>query len=74
MTALSVQQLHKHFYEPVPFHVLRDLSFNIEAGEFVSIMGKSGSGKSTLLYLLSTLDTDYEGQIPEYVKGNGLVE
>ncbi|MEO0775579.1 MAG: ABC transporter ATP-binding protein [Bacteroidota bacterium] len=63
MTALSVQQLHKHFYEPVPFHVLRDLSFNIEAGEFVSIMGKSGSGKSTLLYLLSTLDTDYEGQI-----------
>ena len=63
MTALSVQQLHKHFYAPVPFHVLRDLSFNIEAGEFVSIMGKSGSGKSTLLYLLSTLDTDYEGQI-----------
>ena len=35
----------------------------IGEGEFLSIIGSSGSGKSTLLYVLSTLDTDYEGKI-----------
>lgn len=35
----------------------------MEKGEFVAIVGKSGSGKSTLLYLLSTMDTDYQGEI-----------
>ena len=39
-------------------------------GEFVSIMGKSGCGKSTLLYILSTMDTDYTGEI--YLKGELL--
>ncbi|MFM7979790.1 MAG: ATP-binding cassette domain-containing protein, partial [Candidatus Fonsibacter sp.] len=32
-------------------------------GEFVSIMGKSGCGKSTLLYILSTMDTNYTGEL-----------
>ena len=49
--------------KPVPFHVLKDISFEIAKGEFVSIMGKSGCGKSTLLYILSTMDTDYEGEL-----------
>jgi lipoprotein-releasing system ATP-binding protein len=35
----------------------------VKKGEFVSIMGKSGCGKSTLLYILSTMDTDYEGEL-----------
>lgn len=60
---LEAQHINKHFRKPVDFHVLQDISFTIDQGEFVSIMGKSGSGKSTLLYILSTLDTDYEGQL-----------
>lgn len=60
---LQAQNLNKYFYEPAPFHVLKDVSFSIEKGKFVSIVGKSGSGKSTLLYLLSTMDTEYEGSI-----------
>ncbi len=60
---LRVENVNKHFYEPEDFHVLKDISFSIQHGEFVSLIGKSGSGKSTLLYLLSTLDTDYQGKI-----------
>ena len=61
--ALQADNLNKYFHEPEDFHVLQDISFKINKGEFVPIIGKSGCGKSTLLYLLSTLDTDYEGQI-----------
>jgi lipoprotein-releasing system ATP-binding protein len=60
---LSARNVNKFFYEPEKFHVLKDLSFDIQPGEFVSIVGKSGCGKSTLLYLLSTMDTEYEGEI-----------
>lgn len=63
MTALSVNQINKYFSEPVNFHVLKDISFDVARGEFVAIIGKSGSGKSTLLYLLSTMDTEYQGDI-----------
>lgn len=63
MKALSVNKINKYFYEPEKFQVLKDVSFDVEQGEFVAVAGKSGSGKSTLLYLLSTMDTDYEGQI-----------
>ena len=41
--------------------VLKDINFSLTKGEFISVIGKSGCGKSTLLYILSTLDTDYEG-------------
>lgn len=60
---LEAEHIDKHFRKPVDFHVLQDISFHVDVGEFVSIMGKSGSGKSTLLYILSTLDTEYEGKL-----------
>ncbi|CAM3681332.1 lipoprotein releasing system ATP-binding protein LolD [Flavobacterium saliperosum S13] len=55
--------LTKYFYEPTKFKVLDNITMSVDHGEFVSIVGKSGCGKSTLLYLLSTMDTDYEGQV-----------
>jgi len=63
MKALSVKNINKYFHDPIDFQVLKDISFDINRGEFVSVIGKSGSGKSTLLYLLSTMDTEYEGSI-----------
>ncbi len=61
--ALEAKNINKYFRKPTEFHVLKDISFGIDDGEFVSIMGKSGCGKSTLLYILSTMDTDYEGEL-----------
>jgi len=60
---LEAKNINKHFLKPRDFHVLKDISFGVKLGEFVSIMGKSGSGKSTLLYILSTMDTDYTGEL-----------
>lgn len=60
---LETQGLSKYFYDPSPFQVLKNIDMTINHGEFVSIVGKSGCGKSTLLYLLSTMDTDYEGKL-----------
>ena len=62
-TVLETIGLSKYFYDPVKFQVLKEISMTVDHGEFVSIVGKSGCGKSTLLYLLSTMDTDYDGQI-----------
>ncbi len=60
---LEASHIDKHFWKPVEFHVLKDINFSVNSGEFVSIMGKSGCGKSTLLYILSTMDRDYEGKL-----------
>ncbi|WP_247655065.1 MULTISPECIES: ABC transporter ATP-binding protein [Chitinophaga] len=63
MNLIEVRNINKYFYQPSKMQVLTDVSLDIEKGHFVSITGKSGSGKSTLLYLLSTMDTAFEGSI-----------
>lgn len=60
---MQTRGLDKYFMEPVKFKVLNNINLQLKRSEFCCIMGASGSGKSTLLYLLSTLDTDYEGEI-----------
>ena len=58
---LKADNIVKYFYEPEKFQVLKGISFEVKQGEFLALVGKSGSGKSTLLYVLSSMDTDYEG-------------
>jgi lipoprotein-releasing system ATP-binding protein len=60
---LQADKIGKYFHDPTEFKVLNDISFNVYRGEFITLVGKSGSGKSTLLYILSTMDTEYEGSL-----------
>ncbi|CAN5511459.1 ABC transporter ATP-binding protein [soil metagenome] len=60
---LQAKNINKYFHDPVTVKVLNNITFSINKGEFVSVTGKSGCGKSTLLYILSTMDTDYEGEL-----------
>lgn len=62
-TVLEARGIDKYFYSPVKTQVLKKISFSINRGDFVSVMGKSGCGKSTLLYILSTMDTNYQGKL-----------
>jgi lipoprotein-releasing system ATP-binding protein len=57
------QALAKDYGTEVKFRALDDVSFEIGAGEFASIVGQSGSGKSTLLNLIGLLDTPTEGHV-----------
>lgn len=63
MNILETKNIDKFFHQPTEFQVLKNISFDVKKGEFLSMIGKSGSGKSTLLYILSTMDTDYSGQL-----------
>ncbi len=62
-TILEARGISKYFHDPISVQVLKEVTFGINKGEFVSIIGKSGCGKSTLLYILSTMDTDYTGEL-----------
>jgi lipoprotein-releasing system ATP-binding protein len=63
MNILETKNIDKFFHQPTEFQVLKNISFEVKKGEFLSMIGKSGSGKSTLLYVLSTMDTDYNGEL-----------
>ena len=78
MDILKVSNLSKVYGSKVKSNALKDISFNIEYGEFVGIMGPSGSGKTTLLNLISTIDKPTSGKItlgdkePHKLKGDDL--
>ncbi|MFY9204087.1 MAG: ATP-binding cassette domain-containing protein [Limnochordia bacterium] len=57
---LSLVNLNKYFGD---FHVLRDISFDIEKGEFLTLLGPSGCGKTTLLRCISGLESIDSGDI-----------
>lgn len=60
---IEIKNLEKTYKGLVPTHALKGVSFGIEKGEFVGLMGPSGSGKSTLLHQLGLLDTPTSGEV-----------
>ncbi len=63
MSLIQVKNLRKQFQigsETV--NAIKDISFNVNAGEFISIMGPSGSGKTTLMNIIGCLDTPTSGE------------
>ena len=60
---IKLKNIEKYYSAgPLKTYVLRDISFDVDEGEFISIMGPSGSGKSTILHILGMLDTPTAGE------------
>lgn len=73
MALLEVENVKKIYtarFGGQQVEALRDVSFSVEGGEYVAIMGESGSGKTTLLNILAALDKPTGGRV--YLKGNDL--
>lgn len=66
MSLLKIQNVEKVYGKKgfgVLTQALKNVNFEINEGEFVSIMGESGSGKTTLLNIIATLDQPTNGQV-----------
>ncbi|SEP76344.1 MacB family efflux pump subunit [Basfia succiniciproducens] len=62
MNIIEIKELNRYFGEGEnTVHVLKNISVNIEKGDFVAIIGQSGSGKSTLMNIIGCLDTATNG-------------
>ena len=73
MAILEVNNLKKVYTTRLggnQVEALKNLSFSVEEGEYVAIMGESGSGKTTLLNMLAALDKPTEGEV--YLDGKPL--
>jgi len=61
---LKIEKLNKHYKDKKrDIHILNDLDFEINKGEFVSVLGKSGSGKTTFLNMIGMLDRPDSGDV-----------
>ena len=73
MELLKVDQIEKYYGNKSSLtKAIDDISFSVEKGEFVAIMGASGSGKTTLLNCISTIDRVTTGHI--YLEGEDVTE
>jgi ABC-type lipoprotein export system ATPase subunit len=70
---IDLREINKYYKTAVgDYHALKDIDLQIEAGEFVSVIGKSGSGKSTLLNMITGIDRPSTGEV--YVNGQAVHE
>lgn len=74
MSYIQIQNLKRRYAisKSVLVDALRGVTFDVEKGEFISVVGSSGSGKSTLLNILGGLDREYTGSV--YVDGKDIKE
>ena len=73
MEILKVENISKTYDTGgVPVQALDDISFSVEKGEFIAVIGASGSGKSTLLHILGGIDRPTEGKV--FVNGEDVYE
>ena len=64
MSILEIKNIHKVYgKDSHEVHALNDVSFNVDKGEFIAIVGTSGSGKSTLMHLIGGVDVPTSGNI-----------
>ena len=73
MEILRVENICKTYeMDNAPVYALSDVSFTVDKGEFVAIIGASGSGKSTLLHILGGVDRPTSGKV--FVDGQDVYE